>query len=534
MKIKSVHLRDYKRFTDLQIVDLPPEARLIVLIGPNGIGKSSLFDAFLFKSQREPSVRGNYKVDENTRDYYFKTKVQQGNRPTSETIWDGIEIEFHGDAPLNEQWARAFNIRSPYRNESEFKVDSLSEVAPASEQPRFGRMIDADAAVSDNYRRLAWKRLRDVDSGASDTTTFGEYRSGSLRELQDAISDIFPNLALQDFGGITGGGGFRFSKGMVEDFHHKNLSGGEKAAFDLLLDMFVKREEYQQAVYCIDEPEAHAAVGIQGRLLNALLALLPQNCQLWIATHSIGFIRAAYQRSQKLNDVVFLDFANHDFDNSVTLTPAITSREFWCNTYEVALDDLATLVGPSRIVLCEGNRDRPSEGFDAQCYSKIFEHTHGDTMFLSRGGSNQVEQSEHLQAIIKEILTGAEILRLRDRDDMTDGQREESVEESNLRILSRRELENFLYDPKVILTLFETHGHRCVPPDIHKLLVNDPITSDIKQISQQVLNAAKAVILGEFLGNKRQEFELDHLVPALIDTRSIFEELERDIFQEDE
>ncbi len=530
MKIKSIHLHDYKRFTDLQIVDLPPEARLVVMIGPNGIGKSSLFDAFLFKSQHEP-MRGNYNVNESQQEYYFKAKVQQGNRSATQNIWEQITIKFHDDAPMQGKWQQAFNVRSPYRNEPEFKVDSLSEVAPASENPRFKRIIDSDAAVSDDYRRLAWKRMTDVDSGASDSTTFGEYRSRSLRELQDAISSIFPALALQDFGGITGGGGFRFSKGIVKDFHYKNLSGGEKAAFDLLLDVFVKREEYHQAIYCIDEPEAHTAVGIQGQLLDALLALLPHNCQLWIATHSIGFIRAAYQRSQKLNDVAFLDFANHDFDNAVTLTPAVTSREFWRNTYEVALDDLATLVGPSRIVLCEGKRDRPSEGFDAQCYSKIFEHTHGDTMFLSRGGSNQVEQSEHLQAIIKEILKGAQILRLRDRDDMADDQRKEAIEGSNLRVLSRRELENYLYDPEVILTFFKTHGHTDIPANIRQLLVDDPITGDIKQISFQVLNATKAAIPSQFLGNNRQQFELSHLVPALMNTQSILGELEHDVFQ---
>ena len=68
--------------------------------------------------------------------------------------------------------------------------------------------------------------------------------------------------------------------------------------------------------------------------------------------------------------------------------------------------------------LCEGRRDRPSQGFDAKCYAKIFAETHGDTVFLSRGGANQVEQSEVLQAIIMQILEGVEIVRLIDRDNM--------------------------------------------------------------------------------------------------------------------
>jgi len=38
-------VKSFKRFHDLVISDLPASARLIVLAGPNGTGKSSLFDA---------------------------------------------------------------------------------------------------------------------------------------------------------------------------------------------------------------------------------------------------------------------------------------------------------------------------------------------------------------------------------------------------------------------------------------------------------------------------------------------------------
>jgi len=46
MHIRSVHIRTCKTFSDLIIQDLPATARLVVMIGPNGCGKSSVFDAF--------------------------------------------------------------------------------------------------------------------------------------------------------------------------------------------------------------------------------------------------------------------------------------------------------------------------------------------------------------------------------------------------------------------------------------------------------------------------------------------------------
>lgn len=46
MKIKEVHIDKFKRFTNLTIKNIPQNAKLVMLLGPNGCGKSSLFDAF--------------------------------------------------------------------------------------------------------------------------------------------------------------------------------------------------------------------------------------------------------------------------------------------------------------------------------------------------------------------------------------------------------------------------------------------------------------------------------------------------------
>ena len=525
MRIESVHLQNYKRFTDLSILNLPDTARLVVLIGPNGSGKSSLFDAFLYKSRY---AKNNYKIGD--RDYYHKTDTPEAP-DTTRSLWNNISIDFHSSPPsTEEEWQAAFYVRSSYRNEADFNVTSIEAVPPAAETTRFSRIIEADQAVSDDYKRIVWKRLSDVDRNTPGSTTFDEYRASSLMELQTAMSGLFPDLRLQDFGGITGAGSFRFRKGIVEDLQYKNLSGGEKAAFDLLLDMFVKRDEYEDAVFCIDEPEAHVAVSIQGRLLEALLALLPKNSQLWIATHSVGFVRGASQRMQSNGDVVFLDFTDQNFDTSVVLRPQPTSRSFWRGVYKVALDDLAALVGPERIVLCEGNRNRPSDGFDAKCYSKLFADSHGDTLFLSRGSASQVENSNDLVAVIKEVVKGAEILKLIDGDDTTDEGRDELLANSpELRVLRRRELENYLYDSAVLRTFFDEHGLPDLPQRIEALLV-DSVSGDARYARQDILVETKKSLPGERLGRDSREFELWHLVAALRATESVYRELEEDIF----
>ena len=47
MRIRGVRLRNYKQLTELTIADLRSTTRLVVLVGANGMGKSSVFDSLL-------------------------------------------------------------------------------------------------------------------------------------------------------------------------------------------------------------------------------------------------------------------------------------------------------------------------------------------------------------------------------------------------------------------------------------------------------------------------------------------------------
>src|SRR5690606_33530525 len=125
-------------------------------------------------------------------------------------------------------------------------------------------------------------------------------------------------------------GGVRVDKGASTNFDYKTLSGGEKAAFDLILDFVVKRPSYPDAIYRIDDPETHMNTRLQGALLGELVGLLPGDSQLWIASHSIGMMRKA----RKMYDadpasVAFIDFGEQDFDQPVVLKPSKPTRAFW-------------------------------------------------------------------------------------------------------------------------------------------------------------------------------------------------------------
>ena len=93
---------------------------------------------------------------------------------------------------------------------------------------------------------------------------------------------------------------------------------------------------------------------------------------------------------------------------------------FWTRHYDIALDDLAKLVAPDQVVLCEGASESGKDAFDAACYNKIFANDHPRTLFISVGSSADIEtRIPALVQILEQIVCGTDVILLRDRDDMS-------------------------------------------------------------------------------------------------------------------
>ena len=191
-------------------------------------------------------------------------------------------------------------------------------------------MIENDAAATGNYQRLASSALERAFRREDRSKSLGEFQDETLGEIQDAMRRLFPDLVLNSLGDPLNDRSFTFGKGTSTSFLYKNLSGGEKSAFDLLFDIFVKRVEYDDTVFCIDEPEAHMNPRLQGDLLEELFRLMNDKSQLWIATHAIGMMRKALQLYEEYGEeIVFLDFSDENFDSQevviISLEPPIVN-----------------------------------------------------------------------------------------------------------------------------------------------------------------------------------------------------------------
>ena len=415
MRLKSAKLRNFKRFVDLSIHDLPSETKLIVLLGPNGCGKSSLFDAF----QRQLKVSQFYGLSDEFIRYY--------RRATFEAVEEREEVhlEFHDGYPSStDALKKSLYVRSAYRHDPSFRDTTIQQQQDVLDRHTVRRLLDTDQTVRNNYQRIIWRLLAKVTTLGLTTDDIMEETIG---DLQRSMEIVFGDIKVDALVDAHDTGTFTFTKGTAKNFLYENLSAGEKAAFDLLLDVVVNKGAFDDSLYCIDEPEAHISTRLQGKLLKELYRQIPDNSQLWLATHSIGMVRMAQEiRAKQGKRVVFLDLGfdpvgkARDYDQPQTIKPANPDHEFWKRHYAVALDDMATLLAPDRIVLCEGSTEGDDPSLDESCYNQIFAREFPQTRFISVGPVTKVEKRMgDLLPVLEQIIDGSEIIRFRDRDDLT-------------------------------------------------------------------------------------------------------------------
>ncbi len=533
MKVSSIHLTRFKRFKDLTIEDIPETSKLVVIAGPNGSGKSSLFDAFhrwVWES-RQASLRSD---DDR---YYARAADQPSNSPR--LSMNDVAIKFHGKENLTWNSAeskKAIYVRTAYRNDPEFQLSQLRRQGYQVDESHFQRIIHNDATVSRNYERLASQGLADLYGGGA--TTFDEYVENSIGNIRDAILKLFPDLRLRGLGDPLVEGTFRFDKGTSSGFMYMNLSAGEKSAFDLILDILIKRREYNDTVFCIDEPEAHMNTRLQGGLLEELLKCVPDNSQLWIATHSIGMMRRARDMYiEAPEEVTFIDFHNKDFDKPQVLTPTKPNRAFWVNALDTALADITNLVAPERVVICEGtpkSTGHTNAEHDSRCYDIIFANEVPDAKFLAGGNSSDVETDRlALMQAIEALVKGTNVIRLIDQDDRSP-QQIGDLKEQGVRVLRRRNIECYLFDDEVLSALCEKESKSAKVDDLLRAkedaLANVLPKNDVKKAAGGIYNSAKNILDLKQPGNNWKFFARDILSPLLQPGMTVYEELKEDIF----
>ena len=438
----------FKRFGSLEIQALGVDVELVVMLGPNGSGKSSVFDAFLEWARAQGRSRGRDFAND-----YFDSETGTFGRPEVILHDSNTSGSLEPAGPL-------VHVRTAHRNTPDVLADSIEKQEDFRRRHSVTRMTETDAALGEHYQRLVARFLpvlSNLESG--DAVRDLETVRAALAPVQDSLTRVLPHLRFAGLGDPTTDGSFYFTRDDIRRFRYESLSGGEKAVFDLLLDVHIAATELGTPLICLDEPEIHLNPDVQASVLSELIQLLPAGSQLWIATHSVGMIRRAFDISDETpGRVAFLDFGQVKGPApDVRLKPSQPSSQLLREAMSIALDDLARLLAPEVLVICEGSQvsDRIPV-WDERIYRQIFRELHPRVEFKSSGGKGDLERAA---AIASVIAPGTNILKLRDRDDLTSENRARLLEsDSNLRVLERHSLESYLLDDEVLEALVGARG----------------------------------------------------------------------------
>ena len=463
MKVSKVTIKDFKRFKDLTLDLGRNPAKIIALVGTNGCGKSSVLDAFIACGKDY----GGRIRDFDTPKIFYRTNNRNVRQLISIDYLDNDgnainnnELYYNHEFYKNNREV-IFSFRSPYRYNTKLNITETKATEPIENNSDGASCsLNLDSKVENNYRRLlGFYNGVMID----DDIKPSEARVKVIGLLNESVKNCL-DLEIVDLGNVERGNGTLSFKKSDSDitFSFDSLSAGEKEVIDILLDLFLRREKYKNSIFLLDEPELHINTAVQRKLIIEIDKLIDDGGQIWIATHSIGFLRAFQEELSGKCQVIHFENNMKFASEAITLTPVANNRTTWKSIFGTALDDLTGLIAPNRIIYCEG-RDEPKQdgserGLDAQVLNNIFNREYPDTVFVSSGGNTELDQRSSIAlAILGKVFPDMEIWVFKDRDMasgklVSESDRTEYLanQDERFRVMKRWEIENYLFDEEVL------------------------------------------------------------------------------------
>jgi predicted ATPase len=458
---------------------------VVVLAGPNGVGKSRFVESIL---QELRSLSGGH----------VSLEIE-ATSPAEEEAWQKktLDTTVEGDRALLRTTLQKSQTRRNFESsilnfESDRSIQHIQPYTFSWDAPDpWAEMLGWD--FSWNFLRNRFQDTmhaifrkvhsleREIASKARELQRRGEAQMAldfedPLASFKDVFSQLLAPKKLLDAEIKNQRLTYEYDG---EVFGLETLSSGEKEVLNITFDFLLRAPSH--CIVFFDEPELHLHPELSYRLLNTLRSIGTRN-QFILCTHSPDIISATLDQS-----VIFIAPKKETGGNQ-----AIVVRED--DQTNQALRLLGHSIGivalGKKIVLVEGN----SASLDKQLYGSILKNEFPSLVLVPSGGKHTITSfASILENVLEKSIWGVEFFMLCDGDARPPGADATKVEadsKGKLRILAKYHLENYFLDEAVLASVFE-HLEK---PDSW-LKSSGAIREELRQIAQTLVSYAVALIV---------------------------------------
>lgn len=422
---------------------------LVVLAGPNGVGKTRLVTEILssFRSQN-PRVRMGIAPTNNDE----RTALGEGTSRDDPNWLSKVapilhqnrrRRDFHSSVLYYESSRSIQNVQ-PLQFQWEF-LDPFEEIIgwDMSLQGLGGRWTDTQHAI--------FKRIQSQKSSIAARAIQLKQAGHTSMNLQfDDPLDIFREVFVRLLGPKTlkrvdGQSQQIYYEYEGQEFPITTLSSGEREVVTICFDFLLRKPS--DCIVFFDEPEVHLHPELLMRMVTALRSAGDRNQFIFI-THSPDLISASLA-----DTVLFLTPPKEDQSNQAI---NLSTSDDVTSVLHALGQSVGILSLGKKIVFIEG----VESGIDKTTYQEILNNTYPQLVLVAAGGREGIDNFDQtVDSFLSKALWGIDFFMLTDRDV---GPKSEALGSTRLRRLGRYHLENYFLEASVIVDAFsqmEAEGH---------------------------------------------------------------------------
>jgi predicted ATPase len=434
----------------VQLVDISDMADVVVLAGPNGVGKTTLINAIMAHARdprpsteirliaesttdEEIAAWGKRLIDtqDSTDCNLLKATLRRNQRRNR---YQSSVLNFDSDRAIRniQSYAFSWEIGNPLSEELGWDV---------SFNPLQNRYND----VRHSLFRLVEGQKREIAETALTQRAAG--RTVMQLDFPDVLKDFkdafYQLLAPKELIEVDTKSQVIFYSFNNQKLPLDTLSSGEKEVVNIVFDFLLRGP--RDSIIVFDEPELHLHPELSYKLLQTL-ARIGQRNQFIFCSHSPEIISASLE-----NTVIFVTPPRGENDNQAI----VVNRD---DETHHALQTLGQSIGiislGKKLILVEGEES----SLDKQTYGAILRDRFPEFVLVPVGGKATLLSFDDIHhTVLNKTIWGVEFYLLCDRDAVNIFGRSAVARYSSarIRVLPRYHLENYFLDADTLAAAFE-------------------------------------------------------------------------------